>query len=177
MGKESIIMDQQAITRTLMRISHEIIEQNHDLEKVLLVGIITRGTVLAKRIQQNIEKVLQVTVPLGILDITLHRDDLDTIARSQIKTSDIPVDITDMNIVLLDDVLFSGRTVRAALDELIDFGRPQRIQLAVLIDRGHREFPIRADFVGKNVPTNVSQTVKVHLQETDKTENVIIIEE
>jgi pyrimidine operon attenuation protein/uracil phosphoribosyltransferase len=173
--KKAIVMDGLQIRRTIMRISHEIIERNKGVEKIILVGIQKRGVPLAERIARAVEQIEGVKVPVGAIDITLYRDDLQMISQVPIVgETAIKEDIHDRTVVLVDDVLFTGRTVRAALDELIDFGRPSAIQLAVLIDRGHREFPIRADFVGKNVPTSQNETVLVLLRETDGDEQVVL---
>lgn len=168
-------MDGVQIHRTVTRIAHEIVERNKDVEELILVGIRNRGVPLAERIAGEIRQFEHIDVPVGALDITLYRDDLQMIARNPvIGKTEITVDINRRTVVLVDDVLFTGRTVRAALDELIDFGRPKAIQLAVLIDRGHREFPIRADFVGKNVPTANHETVEVLLEETDGEDQVVL---
>ncbi len=168
-------MDSVQLRRTIMRIAHEIVEKNRGVEGLILVGIRKRGLPLAERIASAIEKIEGTLVPVGVLDITLYRDDVQMIASMPVVgKTEIGSDITDRTIVLVDDVLFTGRTVRAALDELTDFGRPKSIQLAVLIDRGHREYPIRADFVGKNVPTSATETVKVLLSETDDEEKVVL---
>ena len=170
------ILDHEAIQRALMRIAHEIVEKNKGVEGLCLVGIRTRGVVLADRLQQLIKQIEGIEIPLGILDITLYRDDLTLIdTQPQVRETLITFDISDKKIVLVDDVLFTGRTIRAALDALIDFGRPSSIQLAVLIDRGHRELPIRADYVGKNIPTSLGQNVKVILKESDKKGDEVII--
>ncbi|MFC1668375.1 bifunctional pyr operon transcriptional regulator/uracil phosphoribosyltransferase PyrR [Chlamydiota bacterium] len=176
MQPKNLMMDKESIARTITRMSHEILEKNSSRDNLILIGVLTRGAILAKRIKTIIDNELSCSIPLGILDITLHRDDLLNKACQELKTSEIPVDITNKHIILIDDVLFSGRTVRAALDELIDFGRPQKIQLAVLIDRGHRELPIRADYVGKNIPTNTHQIIKVHLSETDGVDEVVLLD-
>jgi pyrimidine operon attenuation protein/uracil phosphoribosyltransferase len=171
-------MDQEAIRRAVLRMAHEILEKNKGVGQLALVGIRTRGVILAQRLKNAIKDIEGVDVPLGILDITLYRDDLG-MAGSQplVRETAIDFDINDMKIVLADDVFFTGRTIRAALDALIDFGRPAIIQLAVLVDRGHRELPIRADFAGKNIPTTKAQSVKVILGESDgKTDEVIIAE-
>jgi pyrimidine operon attenuation protein/uracil phosphoribosyltransferase len=166
-------MDAMQIHRTIMRIAHEIVERNKGVENLILVGIQKRGVPLAERLVSAIEQFEGVRVPVGAIDITLYRDDLQMISQVPIVgETAIKDDITGRVIILVDDVLFTGRTVRAALDELIDFGRPSAIQLAVLIDRGHREFPIRADFVGKNVPTSPNETVEVLLAEIDGEEQV-----
>lgn len=175
--RKSIVMDAVQIHRTVMRIAHEIVERNKGVADIILVGIQKRGVPLAERLSSAIEQFEGVKVPVGVIDITLYRDDLQMVGQVPIvgETS-IKSDITGRIIILVDDVLFTGRTVRAALDELIDFGRPSAIQLAVLVDRGHREFPIRADFVGKNVPTSPNETVEVLLTEIDG-EELVVLEE
>ncbi len=173
--KKAVVMDATQIRRTLMRIAHEIVENNRGVEDLILVGIRKRGVPLAERIARFIYEFEGIEVPVGALDITLYRDDVQMIASNPVVgQTDIRVDINEKVIVLVDDVLFTGRTVRAALDELIDYGRPKVIRLAVLVDRGHREFPIRADSVGKNVPTSNQETVRVLLKETDGEERVIL---
>ena len=173
--RKSVVMDALQIHRTIMRIAHEIVERNKGVENLILVGIQKRGVPLAERLVTAIEQFEGVRVPVGAIDITLYRDDLQMISQVPIVgETAIKGDITGRVIVLVDDVLFTGRTVRAALDELIDFGRPSAIQLAVLVDRGHREFPIRADFVGKNVPTSPNETVEVLLTEIDGEEQVVL---
>jgi len=168
-------MDDLQIHRTIQRIAHEIVERNKGVENIILVGIQKRGVPLAERLAETIEQFEGVRVPVGAIDITLYRDDLQMISQVPIVgETAIKGDITGRIIILVDDVLFTGRTVRAALDELIDFGRPSAIQLAVLVDRGHREFPIRADFVGKNVPTSQNETVEVLLAEIDGEEQVVL---
>lgn len=170
-------MDEAAVRRALTRISHEILERNRGTDKLGLVGIHTRGVPLAMRLAENIRLIEQVDVPVGVLDITLYRDDLTTVAQQPVvRKTDIPFDITDQTIVLVDDVLYTGRTARAGLDALIDLGRPARIQLAVLVDRGHRELPIRADFVGRNLPSSRHEIVSVRLKETDGVDAVVIQE-
>ncbi|MDE2027752.1 MAG: bifunctional pyr operon transcriptional regulator/uracil phosphoribosyltransferase PyrR [Candidatus Omnitrophica bacterium] len=170
------IMDQEAIRRAVSRMSHEILEKNKGLERLALIGIRTRGVVLAQRLKEAIKSIEGADVPTGILDITLYRDDLTLVAtKPLVRETLIDFDITGMKIVLVDDVFYTGRTIRAALDALVDFGRPATIQLAVLVDRGHRELPIRADFVGKNIPTAKHQDVQVILGESDgKTDEVIL---
>lgn len=166
-------MDSQDFQRALVRISHEILERNKETKKLVIVGIRSRGAYLAQRIKDIIKEIEDINVPVGILDITLHRDDLFTMVKQPVvQKTEIFFDITDKDIILVDDVLFSGRTVRAAIDELIDFGRPKTIQLAVLIDRGHRELPIRPDYVGKNVPTSLKEIVKVKIKEMDRKDEV-----
>lgn len=173
--KKAVVMDAVQLRRTIVRIAHEILERNKGVEGLILVGIRKRGVPLAERIAKAIEKVEGSSVPVGALDITLYRDDVQMIASSPVVgKTEINVDITEKTIVLVDDVLFTGRTVRAALDELVDFGRPKAIQLAVMVDRGHREYPIRADFVGKNVPTAANETVEVLLSEIDGEDQVVL---
>lgn len=174
---KNTIMDEMAIKRALTRIAHEIIERNKGVADVALVGIQRRGGPIAERIADLIEEIEGVRVPVGILDITLYRDDLTTLsAQPQIHRTAVNFNINNMNIVLVDDVLYTGRTIRAAMDALIDLGRPQCIQLAVLIDRGHRELPIKADFIGKNVPTSRQEIVSVMVQEVDNRDEVVIQE-
>lgn len=176
--KEQVrVLDKEALNRSLMRIAHEILEKNKGTEGLCLVGIRNRGVYLAKRLAGCIEKIERVIVSVGVLDITLYRDDLTLIASQPlVRRTEIEFDITDKNLVLVDDVLYTGRTVRAALDALVDLGRPKTIQLAVLVDRGHRELPIRADYVGKNIPTSKNETVEVRLEETDNKDEIVIIE-
>jgi len=173
---KSQIMDKDQMERSLQRMAHEIIEQNRGLEKIRLVGIRSRGVPLAERLSSYLKLISNQEVPVGILDITLYRDDLSTISHQPvIKGSAIDFEIEDAVVVLVDDVLYTGRTVRAAIDALMDFGRPKHIQLAVLIDRGHRELPIKADYVGKNVPTSKEEIIKVSLEETDGEDSVKIV--
>jgi pyrimidine operon attenuation protein/uracil phosphoribosyltransferase len=172
----SKIMDQETVRRALVRLAHEILEKNKGVEDVCLVGIRTGGAVLARRLSQCIQEIENIEIPLGILDITLYRDDLTTIHTQPIlRETLIPFDMTDKKVVLVDDVLFTGRTIRAALDALVDFGRPANIQLAVLVDRGHRELPIRADYVGKNVPTSLDDDVCVMLKDGDQGQDQVIV--
>lgn len=177
MTTSSKILDPESIRRAILRIAHEILEKNKGTQDLCIVGIRTRGAVLAGRLKECIRQIEGAGVPVGILDITLYRDDL-TLVHTQplVRETSINFDITDKKLVLVDDVLFTGRTIRAALDALIDFGRPANIQLAVLIDRGHRELPIRADYVGKNIPTSLDQNVQVVLEEIDKKTDEVIIE-
>jgi pyrimidine operon attenuation protein/uracil phosphoribosyltransferase len=171
------VMDEDNIRRALYRLSHEITEHNKGTFDLILVGIRNRGVPLANRLAELIKQQEGVAVPVGILDITFYRDDLSMVsAQPVIHRTEIPVNIANQKIILVDDVLFTGRTVRAALDALMDLGRPAAIQLAVLIDRGHRELPIRADFVGKNVPTAKREIVQVKLKEIDGEDKVIITE-
>ena len=174
---KKILMDEMAIKRALTRIAHEIIEKNKGVKDVAIVGIRRRGGPLAHRLAGRIEQIEEVKVPVGILDITLYRDDLTTLAaQPQVHRTEVYFDITDKIIILVDDVLYTGRTARAALDALIDLGRPQCIQLAVLVDRGHRELPIKADFIGKNVPTSRSEVISVMVTEIDGKDEVILKE-
>ncbi len=173
--KLKIILDEEQIKRALIRISHEILEKNKGTKDLVIIGIRNRGAFLAERIATLIKEIDAKEVPVGILDITLYRDDLSTIAWQPIvHKTEIDFDINKKNIILVDDVLFTGRTIRSALDALIDFGRPANIQLAILVDRGHRELPIRADYVGKNVPTSLNEAVDVYLKEVDKKEEVCV---
>jgi len=190
----AVVMDADRIGRTLARIAHEILERNRGVEDLALVGIRTRGVPLARRLARAIREIQRrdpstklgvdpgssaVDIPTGALDITLYRDDLMRTAvgaQPVIRRTEIPFSIDDKRILLVDDVLYTGRTIRAALDALIEFGRPKAIQLIVLVDRGHRELPIKADYVGKNLPTSVSQSVQVHLTEVDGRDEVEILE-
>jgi len=177
MKQKAKVLDKEMLGRGVLRIAHEILEKNKGTKDLCLIGIRNRGAYLAKRIDDCIEKIENERVPVGALDITLYRDDLTSVASGPVvHKTEIDFDITDKNIVLVDDVLYTGRTVRAALDALIDFGRPKSIQLAVLVDRGHRELPIRADFVGKNIPTSKNETIEVRLEESDGQDEVVIME-
>lgn len=177
MDYKAEIMDENAINRAVIRIAHEIIEKNRGTSELSLVGIQRRGVPLAKRIAQKIKEVEGSNIPVGILDITLYRDDLSMLSEHPIiNGTDIGFSLNDKKIVLIDDVLYTGRTVRAAIDAIMDIGRPKMIQLAILIDRGHREIPIRADYVGKNVPTSRKEIINVQLSEIDGV-NVVTLEE
>lgn len=177
MREKAQIMDEKAISRAITRISHEIIEKNKGVENIVLVGIKTRGVYIASRICKKIEQIEGTKLKVGELDITLYRDDLDKTYKDPIVNgSSIKFDIKDKIVILIDDVLYTGRTVRCALDALIDIQRPKSIQLAVLVDRGHRELPIRADYVGKNVPTSKSEIISVKLIENDNEDSVTINE-
>lgn len=174
-----VVVDADRMSRTLTRIAHEILERNRGLEELALIGIRTRGVPIAKRLARAIHEISGHDVPTGALDITLYRDDLmrhPVAAQPVVRRTEIPFSIDDKRILLVDDVLYTGRTIRAALDALIEFGRPRSIQLVVLVDRGHRELPIKADYVGKNVPTSLSQSVHVHLSEIDGRDEVEIRE-
>jgi pyrimidine operon attenuation protein/uracil phosphoribosyltransferase len=171
----SFLMDHGDMTRALTRIAHEILERSVGAGDLVLVGIADRGDHLAARLAAEIDRIEGVAVPVGILDITFYRDDIGMRAEApEVHETRISFDLTDRTVVLVDDVLFTGRTVRAAMDALMDLGRPRRIQLAVLVDRGHRELPIRADFVGKNVPTGIHDQVRVMVKELDGEDGVVI---
>lgn len=173
--KKNVIMDSEAIRRALVRIAHEIIEKNKGVEDVVIVGIRTRGVPLAQRIAAEINAIENCEMTVGMLDITLYRDDLSTLGYNPVvHGTDINFDLSGKHVVLVDDVLYTGRTIRAALDAVIDMGRPKTIQLAVLVDRGHKELPIRADYVGKNVPTSQKETIEVVLNEIDGNDEVFI---
>ncbi len=168
-------MDSQAINRSITRLAHEILERNNGAQELMLIGILTRGEPLAIRLQKLIKSITKIEIPIGFVDITFHRDDFRSrLVVPQVKGSNIQDSINDKVVVLVDDVLFTGRTIRAAMDELNAFGRPSNIQLAVLVDRGHRELPIRADFVGKNIPTHEGEYVKVWLKEIDNKDSVTL---
>jgi pyrimidine operon attenuation protein/uracil phosphoribosyltransferase len=170
-------MDADRMSRALTRIAHEILERNRGVDEIGLVGIRTRGVPLARRLARTLREINGDDVPTGALDITLYRDDLMRHAvapQPVVRRTEVPFSIDDRKILLVDDVLYTGRTIRAALDALIDFGRPQAIQLIVLIDRGHRELPIKPDYVGKNLPTSLKQSVQVRLQEIDGTDEVVL---
>ncbi|UCZ51804.1 bifunctional pyr operon transcriptional regulator/uracil phosphoribosyltransferase PyrR [Bacillus shivajii] len=171
------ILDEQAVRRALTRIAHEIIERNKGIDDLILVGIKTRGIYIARRLAEKIAQIEGENVAVGDIDITLYRDDLTTKTQDdepELKGTDITADINNKKVVLVDDVLYTGRTVRAALDAIMDIGRPSQIQLAVLIDRGHRELPIRPDFIGKNVPTSKSEVVEAKLSDVDQIDEVVI---
>ena len=174
-----VVMDADRIDRTLTRIAHEIVERNRGVDELALVGVRTRGVTLARRLARRLLNITSEEVPTGALDITLYRDDLmrsPVGPQPLIRRTEIPFSIDDRKILLVDDVLYTGRTVRAALDALIDFGRPKVIQLVVLVDRGHRELPIKADYVGKNLPTSLKESVQVRLHENDGADEVLVEE-
>ena len=179
-SKSAVVMDADRIARTLTRIAHEIVERNKGVDDLALIGVRTRGVHIARRLARSLKEITGDSVPTGALDITLYRDDLMRNAvgpQPVIRRTEIPFSIDDKKILLVDDVLYTGRTTRAALDALIDFGRPKGIQLIVLVDRGHRELPIKADYVGKNLPTNPEESVQVRLQETDGNDEVVLQQE
>jgi pyrimidine operon attenuation protein/uracil phosphoribosyltransferase len=174
MPESTVLLNAAAIERALTRIAHEIAERNENSSEVVLVGIQRGGVPLAQRLSGSLAEIWKHTVPTAALDVSMHRDDLDQRAAPDVHPTVIPFDVTGKTVVLVDDVLFSGRTTRAAMDALNDFGRPKRIQLAVLVDRGHRELPIKADFVGKNVPTAPTETVRVRIKEIDDEDEVVL---
>lgn len=179
MKEKAVLLDQAAINRALTRIAHEILERNKGVDNLMLVGIKTRGVPLAKRLQAKINDIEGVDVPMGEVDITMYRDDLSHVTTDQeptIHDTDIKEQIAGKKVIVIDDVLYTGRTVRAAMDAVIDQGRPAQIQLAVLIDRGHKELPIRADYIGKNIPTSQEEVIVVTLNETDGTDQVSIFQ-
>ena len=172
------LMDAAAMDRAIIRISHEIVERNDGLDNVAIIGIQKRGVPLAMRIRKLLEEIEGVKVPMGILDITFYRDDLSMLsAHPVVNGTDIPFDVNDKKIILVDDVLYTGRTTRAAIENIFDMGRPANIQLGILIDRGHRQLPFRADYVGKNVPTALSEHIDVEVKEVDGQDRVILLKE
>ena len=176
MKMKAELMDEQGIIRTLQRLTHEILERNRGIRDLVIVGIRNRGDVLAGRINNTIRDIEGENVSLGVLDITLYRDDFQRVTESPVvQQTDIPFDVTDKKVVLVDDVLYTGRTIRAALDAIMDQGRPAMIQLAVLVDRGHRELPIKADYVGKNIPTAAGEEIQVKLKEVDGEDRVLLL--
>jgi pyrimidine operon attenuation protein / uracil phosphoribosyltransferase len=173
--EKNTIMSAKEVRRAMRRVAHEIIEANKGTDNLVLLGIQRRGVPLAKMLVEAIEEVEGVALPMGAIDITFYRDDLSTIGPApRVSSTEMPMDVTDKVVILVDDVLYTGRTVRAAIDVIIDWGRPSAIRLAVLIDRGHRELPIRPDFVGKNVPTSHKEIIKVRVQEIDEKEEVVV---
>jgi pyrimidine operon attenuation protein / uracil phosphoribosyltransferase len=175
MKHKKIAMDKEGLNRSLTRMAYEILEKNKGVEDLVFVGIRTRGVFLAQRLRDKISNTEKTNIPLGVLDITLYRDDIKSSQpKPLLGKTDIPFSIDDKKVILVDDVLFTGRTVRAAMDALIDFGRPRMIQLAVLVDRGHRELPIRADFVGENLSSLQEEEIRVHLTEKDEKDEVIL---
>ena len=171
---KSVCMDAGEIERAITRIAHQILEANHGSENIAVVGIVTRGDLLAKRLQEKLEEIEGKPVPMGRLDISFYRDDFATHFSPEVLSTQINFNIDNMDIVLVDDVLYTGRTIRAALDALMDIGRPHAVQLAVLVDRGHRQLPIRADYVGKNVPSSSDESVRLYLEEVDGRSSVEI---
>ena len=177
MKVKSKLIDEPGFNRIITRIAHEILEQNKGSKNLVLIGMRTRGEFLAKRVFQKIKEIEKIEIPFGILDVTLYRDDFRTrLKQPEVSVSDITFNINDKDIILVDDVLYTGRTVRSALNAIMDLGRPSTIQLFVLIDRGHRELPIRADYVGKNIPTSVDEEIKVKLTEIDGEDAIYLID-
>jgi pyrimidine operon attenuation protein/uracil phosphoribosyltransferase len=175
---EKILLNSSDIERVLVRIAHEIVEHNRGAKNIAFVGIKTRGVPLAQRLAKIIQGMEQVDIPVGSLDITLYRDDVSSLSfKHVVQQTYVPFDITNKQVILVDDVFYTGRSIRAALDALIDLGRPETIQLAVLIDRGHRELPIRADFVGKNIPTARTEEIKVYVSEVDAVDKVVVLKQ
>jgi pyrimidine operon attenuation protein/uracil phosphoribosyltransferase len=174
---QKVILGAEDIRRTLARIAHEILERNHSSRDLVIIGMYTRGVPLANRLAENILRFEGLEIPVGTLDFSLYRDDLDSQRfHPTIKNTDIPFSINNKIVVLVDDVLFTGRSTRAAMDALIDYGRPKAIQLAVLVDRGHRELPVRADYIGKNIPSSRDEKIKVRLTETDGRDEILILD-
>jgi len=174
---KSTLINEEGIKRTLRRLAHEILENIENLDNLGIIGIRDRGDYLAKRLAKTIHSVEGVEVPIGFLDITFYRDDFRTkLSQPSVMSTEIPFDLEDIDLILVDDVLYTGRTIRAAMDAIMDYGRPASIQLAVLVDRGHRELPIRPDYVGKNIPTSKAEQVRVHLNEVDGEEGVYLYE-
>lgn len=175
-SRTELVLNEKGISRAVTRIAHEILERNNGAESLVMIGVIRRGAALAQRIAKKIEQIEGVSPPVGFLDINMYRDDVHSkLDQPVIERTEILFDVVDRNVILVDDVLFTGRTIRAALDAIIDFGRPRSIQLAVLVDRGHREYPIRPDYVGKNIPTRIDDRVQVLMRERDEEELVRII--
>jgi pyrimidine operon attenuation protein/uracil phosphoribosyltransferase len=177
MAIKAKIIDEEGFQRIVTRISHEILEKNKGSKTLVLLGMKTRGEFLAKRILFKIKEIEKIDIPFGILDVTLYRDDFRTrLKQPQVSVSDITFDLNEIDIILVDDVLYTGRTVRSALDAIMDMGRPNTIQLVVLIDRGHRELPIKADYVGKNIPTSIDEEIKVKMKEIDGEDSVYLVD-
>lgn len=173
-GRAWVVLDELDVKRALVRMAHEIVESNRGIGELVLVGIHRRGVPLAYRIGKRIGEIEKTAPPVGELDISFYRDDVGIRRPQEISRTDFPFDVNDKTVVLVDDVLYTGRTVRAAIDALVDFGRPRLVRLAVLVDRGHRELPIRADFIGKNIPTSKAQEVGVYVMETDGVDSVVV---
>ena len=174
---KATIVDAEGLSRTLTRLSHEIIEKNTGAKSIAIIGLKTRGEFLARRIAEKIESIEGTKMQVGTLDVSLYRDDWrESMKHPDVQVSDISFDIDSMNVILIDDVLYTGRTIRAALDALMDYGRPASIQLAVLVDRGHREMPIAPDFIGKNIPTSIGEEVRVKLTEVDDEDSILLVE-
>lgn len=177
MNIKAKLVDKEGIDRIITRIAHEILEKNKGSKNLVLIGMRTRGEFIARRLQKKIKEIEGVDIPLGVLDVTLYRDDFRTrLKQPQVSVSDITFDINEKDVILVDDVLYTGRTVRSALNALMDFGRPATIQLCILVDRGHRELPIRADFVGKNIPTSLNEEIKLKVEEYDGEDAIYLVE-
>ncbi|MEJ5261234.1 MAG: bifunctional pyr operon transcriptional regulator/uracil phosphoribosyltransferase PyrR [Ignavibacterium sp.] len=177
MNIKAKLVDKEGLDRILTRIAHEILEKNKGSKNLVLIGMRTRGEFLAKRLQKKIKDIDGVELPFGVLDVTLYRDDFRTrLKQPQVSVSDITFDINEKDVILVDDVLYTGRTVRSALNALMDFGRPSSIQLCILVDRGHRELPIRADYVGKNIPTSLNEEIKLKVEEYDGEDAIYLVE-
>ena len=177
MDVKSKIIDEDGLSRIITRMAHEILEKNKGSQNLVLMGMKTRGEFLARRIFESIEQIEKIELPLGVLDVTLYRDDFRTrLKQPEVSVSNITFDINDRDVVIIDDVLYTGRTVRSALNALMDFGRPRSIQLCVLVDRGHRELPIRADYIGKNIPTSNQEEIKVKMKEIDGEDAIYLME-
>jgi pyrimidine operon attenuation protein/uracil phosphoribosyltransferase len=170
------IVDEEGLRRTITRLAHEIIEKNKGSKNIVLIGMRTRGEFIAERIKNKIKEIDNYEPPFGVLDVTLYRDDFRTrLKQPEVSVTNITFDINEKDVILIDDVLYTGRTARAALDAIMDLGRPNTIQLCVLVDRGHREMPIRADFVGKNIPTSINEEIKVKLKEIDGEDSIYLV--
>lgn len=177
MNIKAKLVDKEGLDRIITRIAHEILEKNKGSKNLVLIGMRTRGEFLAKRLQKKIKDIEGVELPFGVLDVTLYRDDFRTrLKQPQVSVSDITFDINEKDVILVDDVLYTGRTVRSALNALMDFGRPSTIQLCILVDRGHRELPIRADFVGKNIPTSLNEEIRLKVEEYDGEDAIYLVE-
>lgn len=174
MPAEKVLLTADDIRRALTRIAHEVVERNRGVEGLVFVGLLTRGVPLARRLAERIREFEGAAVPVGALDITLYRDDLSARQKPVVRGTDVPVDLADKRVILVDDVLYTGRSIRAAMDAVMDLGRPQSVQLAVLVDRGHRELPVRPDYVGKNVPSSRTEDIQVRLQEVDGKDEVVL---
>ncbi|HNR69276.1 MAG TPA: bifunctional pyr operon transcriptional regulator/uracil phosphoribosyltransferase PyrR [bacterium] len=171
------IIDAEGVQRTIVRLAHEVIERNRGVRDIVVIGLRTRGVAIGRRLVEKVKEIEKTSVPFGVLDVTLYRDDFRRrLKQPVVQVSDIPFDIDEKQVILVDDVLYTGRTLRAALDALMDLGRPASVQVVVLVDRGHREMPIRADYVGKNIPTSVGEEIQVRLKEEDGEDCVLLVE-
>lgn len=171
------VIDEVGMARTVTRLAHEILEKNKGVKNLVLLGMRTRGEFVARRIQEKIKEIEGVDIPLGVLDVTLYRDDFRMrLKQPEVSVTNITFDINEKNVILVDDVFYTGRTARAALDAIMDLGRPSAVRMCVLVDRGHRELPLKADFIGKNIPTSINEEVKVKMKETDDEDSVYLVE-